>query len=148
MRPRLIVALLAALALPAAALPGLAGGDEPRVKAPKSGSSYEGKTEKGRAVALSIDGKAVGFFFAAFSCDGTIARMSIQDIPLKRTKHGYKFGIHAYAHVGFDDGAPEQDGPAIVWGRFGRQARRAAGHVSVGVQRCESGRLDWTVKKS
>jgi hypothetical protein len=138
--PRTAVAATAlALTLAAAS----ASADDSSVKTPKSGATYSGKTEHGGKIAVVPSGKSIEIVAIQFRCDGSVGHTSLQDIPMKKTKRGYKFGITAYGNVTYDDDYPDENAKTTIWGRFGKKARSAHGHVQVRAPRCNTGRLDW-----
>ena len=141
-RPLVALTLIAALA---AAVPALADGDG--VKHPKDGATYSGHTRGGSKVQLETSGDSVQIVAFAFKCDGTVGHSSLQDIPLKRTKRGWKFGETAYGLVTWEDDQPDENAKTTIWARFARGAKSAKGHYRVQAPRCQTGTLHFFVHR-
>ena len=134
-----LAAMLAVLALaltPAA----VAAAHQPKVKAPKSGSEYDGNHK----LVIYISGKSIELVAFNFRCGDTTGRTSLNDIPLKKTKKGYRFAIKAHGSITFADGRPDENGAINISGRFGRRAKRVAGHFRVKSPSCgNTGVVAW-----
>ena len=145
---RLTAALAAmAVALAPATVPVAASGSgsKPKVKAPKSGSQYDGNHK----LVLYISGKSVELVAFNFPCRDTTGRTSLNDIALKKTKKGYKFAIKAHGSISFADGRPDENGAVNISGRFSRKAKTVAGHFRVGSPSCgDTGAVKWHASHS
>jgi hypothetical protein len=145
------VAVMAALPAATAAAWEQTGGAQsnppPPVKAPPSGSQYDGTSPK---ISLYISGKSIQLVAFRFPCRQVKGNTSLQDIKLTKTDRGYKFGIDSYGIVTYSDSEthPDQNGAISIDGRFGRRAKTVAGHFRVKTPRCDSGRVafDATLK--
>ena len=137
--PRL-AALLAAAAVTLAPAAAPVAASKPKVKAPKSGSEYDGNHK----LVLYISGKSIELVAFDFRCGDTTGRTSLNDIPLRKTKKGYRFGIKAHGSISFADGSPDENGAVNVSGRFGRRAKTVAGHFRVKSPSCgDGGSVKW-----
>jgi len=141
--PRL-TAILAAIALTVApaAVPAAAtgSGSKRKVKAPKSGSQYDGNHK----LVMYISGKSIELVAFDFRCGNTTGRTSLDDIPLRKTKKGYRFGVKAHGSISFADGSPDENGAVNISGRFGRRAKTVAGHFRVKSPSCgDRGSVKW-----
>jgi hypothetical protein len=141
------VASLLAVAALAASPVGAQAAHKPSVKAPKDGAVYSGDTDRGGKFSVSIAGKSIEIAVIQFKCHDTIGHTSLQDIPLKKTKRGYKFGISAHGIVSYDDGHPDQNAPIEIWGQFTRRAKSAKGTLRVRAPRCGTGALGWKITR-
>jgi len=113
---------------------------KPKVKAPKSGSEYDGNHK----LVLYISGKSIELVAFNFRCSDTTGRTSLNDIKLSKTKKGYKFGIKAHGIISFANGTPDENGAVNISGRFGRRAKTVAGHFRVKSPSCgDTGVVDW-----
>jgi hypothetical protein len=140
-----LVATAAALALVPAA--GAATHQaKPKVKVPKSGS-YSG-SPRGKDMTLYVSGKSIELAAFSFKCANTTGRTSLNAIPLKKTKKGYKFGISAHGNISFGDEAADENGTAKLSGRFARDGKSAKGVYRVKSPRChDTGSIKWRVKR-
>ena len=137
--PRL-AALLAAAAVTLAPAAAPVAASKPKVKAPKSGSEYDGNHK----LVLYISGKSIELAAFNFRCSDTTGRTSLNDIKLSKTKKGYKFGIKAHGIISFANGTPDENGAVNISGRFGRRAKTVAGHFRVKSPSCgDTGVVDW-----
>ena len=137
--PRL-AALLAAAAVTLAPAAAPVAASKPKVKAPKSGSEYDGNHK----LVLYISGKSIELVAFNFRCGETTGRTSLNDIPLKKTKKGYRFAIKAHGSITFADGRPDENGAVSISGRFGRRAKSVAGHFRVKSPSCgNTGVVAW-----
>jgi hypothetical protein len=147
----LAVAFVAALALVptagASAWETSGGGGQTTkpVKAPPDGAEYDGTSPK---VTILISGKSIQIFAFRFPCKQVKGNTSLQDIKLKKTDKGYKFGIDANGIVTYSDSEthPDENGAISLSGRFGRRAKTVAGHFRVKTPRCDSGKVAWDAK--
>ena len=80
-----MLAVLALALTPAA----VAAAHQPKVKAPKSGSEYDGNHK----LVIYISGKSIELVAFNFRCGDTTGGTSLNDIPLKKTKKGYQVGV-------------------------------------------------------
>jgi hypothetical protein len=134
-----------ALAVASAPLAGAAT-HKPPIKQPKSGAFYAGHHPN---VSLRIQGKSLQYIFFRFPCNKVKGNASMQDIPLEKSKHGWRFAIKAHTSVTFSDMSPkhpDQNAPMAVSGTFSRNAKSVAGHVRIHPPRCDSGKLVWSAK--
>jgi hypothetical protein len=149
-RDRLIAgAAVAALALaPFAALPAAAGAAKHR-KAPKAGAHYAGHTGDGGEFTLDVaDKKTVKIVAFQFDCGNVTGRTSLQDIPIKKTKKGYKFRIEAYGIVTYSDEKQDENGKIDVSGKFSKGAKQVTGQLRVRPPRChDTGKIHWTAHR-
>ena len=137
--PRL-AALLAAAAVTLAPAAAPVAASKPKVKAPKSGSEYDGNHK----LVLYISGKSIELVAFNFRCSDTTGRTSLNDIELSKAKKGYKFGIKAHGIISFANGTPDENGAVNISGRFGRRAKTVAGHFRVKSPSCgDTGVVDW-----
>lgn len=129
------------------ALPAGAGGATSEVKAPKDGAKYAGATDHGGRLTIHIAGKRIEILAIRFKCRDTVAHTSLQDVPMKKTKRGYKFSIDSFSIVSYDDGAPDENAPVEIYGRFTKRAKSATGNLKVRAPRCGTGLLGWKIKR-
>jgi hypothetical protein len=145
---RLVLAAVA-LAL-CVALPGLAGAathKKPPVKQPKSGAEYSGHHP---GVGLRIGGKSIEIIAFRFPCHKVKGNTSLQDIPIKKTKKGWRFDIKAHGIVTYSDTSnehPDENAAIAVSGRFSRNAKSVSGHVRIQAPRCDSGKILWSATR-
>ena len=131
-----MLAVLALALTPAA----VAAAHQPKVKAPKSGSEYDGNHK----LVIYISGKSIELVAFNFRCGDTTGRTSLNDIKLSKTTKGYKFGIKAHGIISFANGTPDENGAVNISGRFGRRAKTVAGHFRVKSPSCgDTGVVDW-----
>ena len=139
-------AVLAALpAATAAAWEQTGGGQSkppPPVKAPPSGSQYDGTSPK---ITFYMGDKSIELVAFRFPCRQVKGNTSMQGIKLTKTDRGYKFTIDSHGIVTYSDSEthPDQNGAITLVGRFGRRAKTVAGHFRVKTPRCDSGRVDF-----
>jgi hypothetical protein len=130
----------AALALTLTALAGTAVADEPKkVKAPKG--EYSGKK-----VFILVSDKEIALLSVRFPCarHDTKGATSLNDVPLKKTKRGYKFSIDAHGSASYEDGHPDENVAVAVSGQFTRDAKKVRGRFSVHSPYCGStGKIKW-----
>jgi hypothetical protein len=116
------------------------------VKAPPDGAHYTGN----HRLSLYISGKSIQIVAFRFPCKQAKGDTSLQDVKLKKTDKGYKFGITSYGIVTYTDSEthPDQNGQITLAGRFGRLAKTVAGHFRVKTPRCDSGRIDFSGQRA
>ena len=139
-------ASLVAVAALAATPLGAQAAHASSVKAPKDGD-YSGDTERGGKLSVNVAGKSIQIAAIQFKCHDTVGHTSLQDIPLKKTRRGYKFGIAAHSIVSYDDGYPDQNAPVEIWGQFFRGGKAAKGTLRVRAPRCGTGLLGWRIRR-
>jgi hypothetical protein len=112
------------------------------VKAPKDGSTYEGKAP--RDVVLRVAGRSVEIVAFSFPCGDVSGRTSLNDFPLKRTPKGYRFNADATGIVTYSDDQGDENAKAHISGRFALDAKKVRGHLRVRSKRCgDTGDLRW-----
>jgi hypothetical protein len=147
-RNRVAAGALAATlaAAPAAVLPATAAAKK-QVKAPKDGK-YSGHAGTYKTLALYVSGKSVQIVAWQFKCGNTTGSTSLSDIPLKKTKKGYKLKITAHGIVSYADNKPDENGTLKIQGRFNRVAKKISGVLSVKTPRCgPTGDLKWSAQR-
>lgn len=137
------VAAAAALAALAVALPTAAAGDtQQKVRVPKSGT-WSGP----RNTVMVVSGKTIDLLAFNFPCHKAKGRTSLNSIPLRKTKRGYKFSLSTHGNVTYSDDRPDQNGSIDMSGQFNRRGRKVAGRFQVVTKRCGStGKLDWSAE--
>ena len=71
----------------------------------------------------------------------------LQNLKLKKTKKGYKFGDGAQSTVAYTDDTDEEGTVAVV-GRFSKNAKAVSGALRVKTDRCgDSGTVKWIATK-
>ncbi len=138
--------LLAAAAASLALVPAAGAVTHAKPKAPKSGQ-YNG-SPRGKDLTLFVSGKSVQLAAFSFKCADTVGRTSLDDIPLKKTKKGYKFGLDAHGSITFADGNPDENGAVVISGRFTLDGKAAKGVFRVKSHRChDTGSIKWRAKR-
>jgi hypothetical protein len=138
MTARLVAAASAAIL----ALVPVADAAKRTVKAPKSGQ-YNG-SPRGKALTLYVSGKSIQLAAFGFACAGSSGRTSLNDVRLKKTTKGYKFGISAHGSITFADNYPDQNGAIELYGRFSLDGKSAKGTFRVKSPRChDTGSIKW-----
>jgi hypothetical protein len=141
---RLAVLALAAIAAPA--VTGAATAAAPKVTAPKSGQ-YNGHP-RGKDLTLYISGKSIQLAAFSFKCADTSGRTSLNDISLKKTSKGYKFGLNANGSITFADDRPDENGKVSISGRFTRSGKKVTGVFRVRSPRChDTGSIKWSARR-
>jgi hypothetical protein len=116
----------------------------PRVKAPKSGE-YKGA---GGTLALYVSGKSIDLAAFAFDCGAATGRTSLNAIPLKRTKRGYRFAIKANGNVTYSDSHADENASVAIKGRFARNGKTVSGTFRVDSPRCaDTGDVRWHARR-
>jgi hypothetical protein len=114
------------------------------VRAPKSGE-YKGA---GGTLALYVSGKSIDLAAFAFDCGAATGRTSLNAIPLKRTKRGYRFAIKANGNVTYSDDHPDENASVAIKGRFARSGKTVRGTFRVNSPRCaDTGDVRWRAKR-
>ena len=126
---------------------GAAEQERPRVKAPKSGTQYSGRTAQKRKLTLQMGGTSVGIVAFRFACGRAVANTSLTEIRLRKGRTGYRFRITSFGIVTYLDGRPDQNARIQISGRFSRDARRARGRLRVRVRGCDTGSFRWRVSR-
>jgi hypothetical protein len=116
------------------------------VHAPKSGT-YDGGTEQHKPITLYISGKSIDLAAFSFKCTGTGGRTSLNDIRLVKAKNGYKFSLKAHGSITFSDEQPDENGKVDIAGRFTKSGKKATGTFRVRSSRCQTGSVDWSVRR-
>ena len=139
----MVAAIVSLLAL----VPGVASGAH--VTAPKSGAKYSGRTDQDRRLDLVISGKSVQIVAFDFACGRkAIARTGLQEIQLKHSAKGYRFGIVANGIVSYSDDEPDENAEIAIRGRFSRTAKTVVGVLRVETPRCHhTGPIEWRAKR-
>jgi hypothetical protein len=99
---------------------------------------------------ILISDKEIALLSVKFPCrdHDTKGTTSLNDIPLRKTKRGYKFSIEAHGNATYDDGHPDQNVAIGISGQFTRDAKRVSGRYVVHSAYCGStGKLDWRAKR-
>src|SRR4051812_4363973 len=144
---RFAATLISVAALSLVVLPLEGTARAPRVKAPKSGARYSGRTGQKQRLMLQIGGRSVDIFAFRFSCGGALANTSLNDIRLRKRRTGYRFRITAYGIVTYVDGRPDQNGKFGIRGRFSRDARRVRGRLRARLPGCATGAVRWSARR-
>jgi hypothetical protein len=117
-----------------------------KVRAPRS-TRYEG-TARGKKFTLYVSGKSIALASLAFACGDVDGSTTLNDIELRKTRKGYKFGIEAHGSIGYSDEAPEENGAVDLSGRFSKDGKRASGVFRVKSHRCgNSGNIRWSAHR-
>jgi hypothetical protein len=112
-----------------------------KVKPPKSGSKFTGRPGE---ITAYISGRSIQLVAFSFKCRSTSGATSLTSIPLRKTKRGYRFGIHANGIVTYADDHADENGAISISGRFSRTGKSVAGKLRVKTPRCGStGQLNW-----
>jgi hypothetical protein len=133
--------VVAAVAAGAVVLvPAAVATQQAKVKVPRSGK-YTGKPGK---LTIYTSGKSIDLVSFQFKCRNTTGTTSLNSIPLKKSKRGYRFAIKAHGSVEYaDQGAPE-NGAVQISGRFSPAGSSAKGILKVKTRRCGStGDINW-----
>src|SRR4051794_27222024 len=113
----------------------------PKVQPPRSGRVYRGRPGK---LQLYISGKAIQLAAFEFPCKDTRGATSLNDIKLRKTPRGYRFGIKAHGIVTYRDDETDENGAIALSGRFSRTGKSAGGTLRVKTPRCgDSGAIEW-----
>jgi hypothetical protein len=118
-----------------------------KVKPPQSGK-YGGHAGPHRDLVLYTSGKSIQLAAFDFACGATSGRTSLNDIPMKKSKKGYKFAIKASGSASFADERPDENVRIQFQGRFGRTGRAAVGTLRVRAAGCpDTGVVKWSAKR-
>jgi len=128
------------------ALVPIADAANPRVRPPKSGQ-YDGHP-RGKDLTLYVSGRSIQLAAFSFKCADTSGRMSLNDIPLKKTSKGYKFGLNANGSITFADEQPDENGKVSISGQFTRSGKKVTGVFRVRSPRCQdTGNIKWSARR-
>jgi hypothetical protein len=121
------------------------------VTPPKAGA-YTGSAGVGRDITVYVTGRAsnrsISIVAFKFACGKVSGRTSLNDIPLTRTRLGYRFGIRANGLVTYLDGHTDENAAIQIRGRFNRRGTRAAGFLRVRAPHCrDTGQDYWSVRR-
>jgi hypothetical protein len=120
-----------------------------KVKVPRSGH-FHGDPE-GRPMDLYTSGKTIDLAAFDFKCrnvKGVRGRTSINDIRMKWTKKGYRFGLNTHGNITYSDEQSDENGAISFWGRFTPAGNRVKGTYRVKSSRCGStGTVEWRAKR-
>jgi hypothetical protein len=123
-----------------ALVPVALAAERAKVKPPRSGK-YEGRPGK---LTIYTSGKSIDLISFQFKCRTTRGTTSLNGIPLKRSKRGYRFAIKAHGSVDYADQSAPENGAVDISGRFSRTGRSARGSLRVRTARCGgTGRINW-----
>jgi hypothetical protein len=98
-------------------------------------------------MSLLIGGKSIQLVSFRFACDGAAGAGGIEQIPMKKGKHGWRFRIYAYASIEYSDDGPPENAPVTIGGQFTPSGKRASGHLSVETSRCHPTDVEWRVHR-
>jgi hypothetical protein len=136
-------AVAAALAAVALAVPAAAAA---KVTAPDG--DYTGP----RHFFMRASGDSIEILAFDFPCHKhpkAHGRTSLNDIPLKKRRDGYKFSIKAYGLVGYSNKHVEENGVTSISGQFGRKGKSAHGRFQSSTRYCgATGKLNWSAELS
>ncbi len=144
-----LVAAAAAAMLALALQAGLpdAAGAAPSVTPPRSGK-YTGLARAHRKLTLLISGRSVQLVAFQFKCGTVIGATGLDDIRLRKTSTGYRFGIRAHGSVTFSDNHPDENAAVDIVGRFSLNGRVARGTLRVRSPRCrDTGSVHWSARR-
>lgn len=138
-------ALLTAFAV---AVPAATGATpSAKVKAPRSGM-LEGRTAQKRDVLVSVSGKSIQIAAFDFDCKTGSGRTSLTDIPLKKTRKGYRFRISAHGIATYSDEHADENASIKLRGQFNRTGRQLHGVLRVKTPHCGgSGAVKYSAKR-
>jgi hypothetical protein len=150
MRIRLGLVVAAAAAMLAlalqAGLPGAAGAG-PTINQPRSGK-YSGLARAHRKLTLWVSGRSVQLVAFQFKCGTAMGATSLNDIRLRRTPTGYRFGIRAHGSITFSDNQTDENGAVDIAGRFSLNAKAVRGTLRVRSPRChDTGSVHWSARR-
>jgi hypothetical protein len=130
----------AATALAIALAPAAGAAQQAKVKVPRSGT-YSGRPGQ---LTIYTSGKSIDNVSFHFKCHGTTGITSLNSIPLKKSKRGYRFAIKAHGSVEYADESSPENGAVEISGRFSRTGGSAKGFFKVRTTHCGStGRVAW-----
>jgi hypothetical protein len=145
-RARPIPTALATAAVATALLPLGVAIAKDSVHAPKSGT-YDGGTQQHKPITLYISRKSIDLAAFSFKCRGTEGQSGLNAIKLVKAKNGYKFSLKAHGSISFKDEQPDENGKIDIAGRFTKSGVKATGTLRVRSPRCQTGSLDWRVRR-
>ena len=115
------------------------------VRAPKSGSVYEG----GHALGMRTLGKSIQIVGFNADCGRKTARTSLNDIALVKTDRGYRFRFRGSANVTYlNSNRPDENATVRFRGRFSRSAKSVRGVFRVTAPHCKTGDVKWRAFRS
>jgi hypothetical protein len=135
-----------AAAVAATVVPAAAGAAKTAVHAPKAGT-YDGGTGQHKPITLYISHRSIDLAAFSFKCKGTEGRSGLNAIKLVKAKNGYKFSLKAHGSISFKDEQPDENGKIDIAGRFTKSGVKATGTLRVRSSRCQTGTLDWRVRR-
>jgi hypothetical protein len=119
---------------------------QPRVRVPKSGHFHG--ASGGRAIDLYTQGRVIQLAAFDFKCGDVKGRTSINDIKMKWSKKGYRFGLTTNGNITYSDEQQDENGAISFWGRFTPAGNRVRGTYRVKSQRCGSTRtVEWNARR-
>jgi hypothetical protein len=136
--------MLSALALSVALLlvPASSAAAAP-VKAPSG--TYAGSPGE---IMLAVSRTSISIAAFAFPCRSTRGRTALNDVPVKRTRKGFRFSIRAHGSASFEDGSPDNNVAIELRGRFSRTAKSVRGVFRVTGAGCRTGDIAFTALRS
>jgi hypothetical protein len=138
----LAVLALIFVAAAAAAATGASGAAR-HVKAPNG--TYSGGPGK---LTLIASGKSIDLAAFSFKCRATSGRTSLNGIPLRKTKKGYKFSIKTHGGATYADEHPDENAAVNMSGRFSRSGNSAVGYLRVRSPHCgDTGPVKWRARR-
>jgi hypothetical protein len=119
-----------------------------RVVAPRSGHYGGTAGNSRRKIDLYTSGRTIDLAAFDFKCDGVVGRTSLNDVPLKKGKDGWKFAIRAHGSVTFSDEQPDENAAIGMSGTFSRTGKAVKGRLRVKSPRCgNTGDVAWSAKR-
>lgn len=113
-------------------------------KRPIGGFHYNGSTEDDTMMTFSAYGLSLPLFEAKFACGKSVGTTSIEAVKVQLRDGRYRFDLKVKALVGYEDGAPDENGDVRIRGRFATDAETARGDVTVTTSRCTTGAVKWS----
>ena len=114
------------------------------VRAPRSGSMYEGNHD----LSMRTLGKTIQIVGFSFDCGKKTGRTSLNDIPLEKTDRGWRFRFRGGANVTYlDANRPDENATVRFRGRFGRLAKTVRGVFRVTAPHCKPGDIEWRARR-
>jgi hypothetical protein len=119
------------------------GAGAARFKAPSG--EYKGSPGE---VLLSTSRNSIAIAAFSFRCDSTRGRTGVNEVPVKRTRKGYRFSIRTHGSVSFEDGRPDNNVAIDLRGRFSRTAKTVRGTFRVRGGPCRTGDVAFVATRS
>ncbi len=117
-----------------------------KAKAPLDGN-FKGSAGRGHKLTLSVSGRSILLAGFEFGCRGTEGATSLNDIPIKKTKKGFSFGIKAHGSITYADDSASENGAVSISGRFSKTGKSARGVLRVKSKRChDTGSVKWSAR--